>query len=149
MTTATVIRPRRRVFAGSGDQVRRARLFVGQVLDGCPVADDAVLLTSELVTNAITHTSSGNGGKVIVTVYRADVRVRVEVQDDGSDQIPVVRPLDEAKDSGHGLGLVDLIAHRWGHQGGRRSRVVWFMLEWETNREGCEGESPTRICYGT
>ena len=134
MTAATVIRPRRRVFPGSGDQVGRARLFVGQVLGGCPVTDDAVLLTSELVTNAITHTASGRGGKVTVTVYRDDTRVRVEVRDDGSAEIPVVRPHDDAGDSGYGLGLVELMAHRWGHRGGRRGRVVWFMLEWKTNR---------------
>ena len=134
MTTATVIRPRRRIFPGSGDQVRRARLFVGQVLGGCPVGDEAVLLTSELVSNAITHTASGRGGKVTVTVYRADTRVRVEVRDDGSDEIPVVRPHDDAEDSGYGLGLVELMAHRWGHRGGRRGRIVWFMLEWKTNR---------------
>ena len=71
MTAVAIIRPRRRVFPGSGDQVARARLFVGHVLGGCPAADDAVLLTSELVTNAITHTASGRGGKVVVTVYRA------------------------------------------------------------------------------
>lgn len=133
MTAATIIRPRRRVFPGSGDQVARARLFVGQVLGECPAADDAILLTSELVTNAITHTASGRGGKVLVTVYRADTRVRVEVQDDGSDQVPVVRSYEKAKESGYGLGLVDLMAHRWGHRGGRRSRIVWFMLEWKTN----------------
>ena len=114
-------------------QVARARLFVGDVLDGCPVADDAVLLTSELVTNAIAHTASGRGGKVIVTVYRADTRVRVDVHDDGSDQAPVVHPVGEARESGFGLGLVELMADRWGHCGGRRSRVVWFMLEWKTN----------------
>jgi len=134
MTAATVIRPRRRVFPGSGDQVGRARRFVGQVLGGCPVTDEAVLLTSELVTNAITHTASGRGGKVTVTVYRDDTRVRVEVRDDGSAEIPVVRPHNEARDSGYGLGLVELMAHRWGHRGGQRGRVVWFMLEWKTNR---------------
>jgi len=134
MTAATVIRPRRRVFPGSGDQVGRARLFVGHVLGGCPVLDEAVLLTSELVTNAITHTASGRGGKVTVTVYRDDTRVRVEVRDDGSDEIPVVRPHDDARDSGYGLGLVELMAHRWGHRGGPRGRIVWFMLEWKTNR---------------
>ena len=134
MTAATLIRPRRRVFPGSDDQVGRARLFVGEVLGGCPVTDDAVLLTSELVTNAITHTASGRGGKVMVTVYRANTRVRVEVRDDGSDEIPVVRRHDEARDSGYGLGLVELMAHRWGHRGGRRNRVVWFMLEWKTSR---------------
>lgn len=133
MTEAAVIRPRRRVFPGVKDQVARARLFVGDVLDGCPAADDAVLLTSELVTNAIAHTASGRGGKVIVTVYRGDTGVRVDVLDDGSDQAPVVHPVGEARESGFGLGLVDLMADRWGHCGGRRSRVVWFMLGWKTN----------------
>ena len=133
MTAATVIRPRRRVFPGATGQVARARLFVGDVLDGCPAADDAVLLMSELVTNAIAHTASGKGGKVVVTVYRGDTRIRVEVKDDGSDQVPVVRVASEDRESGFGLGLVDLIADRWGHCGGRRSRVVWFMLEWKTN----------------
>ena len=133
MTAATIIRPRRRAFAGSGDQVARARLFVGQVLGGCPVLDEAVLLTSELVTNAIRHTASGMGGKVIVSVYRADTRVHVEVRDDGSDHVPVVSPHDEARESGYGLGLVELLAHHWGHCGGRRCRVVWFTLEWKPN----------------
>ena len=132
MSEAEVIRPRRRVFPGVKDQVARARLFVGDVLDGRPAAADAVLLTSELVTNAIAHTASGRGGKVIVTVYRGDTGVRVDVLDDGSDQAPVVHPVGEARESGFGLGLVDLMADRWGHCGGRRSRVVWFMLEWKT-----------------
>jgi anti-sigma regulatory factor (Ser/Thr protein kinase) len=133
MTAATMIRPRRRVFPGANGQVGRARLFVRDVLDGCPAADDAVLLTSELVTNAIAHTASGKGGKVVVTVYRADTRVRVEVQDDGSDQAPVVHAVGEARESGFGLELVDLMADSWGHCGGRRRRVVWFMLQWKPN----------------
>jgi two-component sensor histidine kinase len=108
-------------------------LFVGEVLDGCPVADDAVLLTSELVTNAVAHTASGKGGKVRVAVYRAATRVRVDVHDDGSDQVPVVHEVGEARESGFGLGLVELMADRWGHCGGRRGRVVWFMLEWKTS----------------
>jgi anti-sigma regulatory factor (Ser/Thr protein kinase) len=132
MTAATITRPRRRAFAGSGNQVARTRLFVGQVLGGCPAADDAVLLTSELVTNAITHTASGRGGKVVVTVYRADTRVRVEVRDDGSEQVPAVS-YDKTEESGYGLGLVDLIAHSWGYRGGQRGRIVWFMLEWKPN----------------
>jgi two-component sensor histidine kinase len=133
MSEAAVIQPRRRIFPGAKDQVARARLFVGDVLDGCPAAADAVLLTSELVTNAIAHTASGRGGKVIVTVYRGDTGVRVDVLDDGSDQVPAVHRVGEARESGFGLGLVDLMADRWGHCGGRRGRVVWFMLGWKAN----------------
>jgi serine/threonine-protein kinase RsbW len=131
MSAAAVIRPRRRIFPGTTSQVGRARLFVGDVLDGCPAADEAMLLTSELVTNAIAHTASGQGGKVIVTVYRGDTRVRVDVQDDGSDQVPVAHLAGGARESGFGLELVELMADRWGHCGGPRRRVVWFMLEWK------------------
>jgi len=133
MSAAAVIRPRRRIFPGTTSQVGRARLFVGDVLDGCPAADEAILLTSELVTNAIAHTASGQGGKVIVTVYRGDTRVRVDVQDDGSDQVPVAHLAGGARESGFGLELVELMADRWGHCGGPRHRVVWFMLEWKAN----------------
>src|SRR5438874_10922198 len=105
MTAATIIRPRRRVFPGSGDQVGRARQFVGQVLGGCPAADDAVLLTSELVTNAVTHTASGTGGKVVVTVYRADTRGRVAVRDGRSGYVPAVCSGGTAEESGSGLAL--------------------------------------------
>ena len=36
-----------------------------------------------------------------------------------------------AEESGYGLGLVELMAHCWGYRGGRRGRIVWFMLEWK------------------
>ena len=108
---------------------------MGDVLDGCPVADDAVLLTSELVTNAIAHTASGRGGKVIVT--RVPGRYRGSGSRSGTTGPIRSRSctrVGEARESGFGLGLVELMADRWGHCGGRRGRVVWFMLEWKTNR---------------
>jgi anti-sigma regulatory factor (Ser/Thr protein kinase) len=95
--------------------------------------DDAVLLTSELVTNAVAHTASGTGGKVVVTVYRADTRVRVEVRDGGSSRVPAVCSGGTAEESGYGLRLVELIARCWGYRGGQRGRIVWFMLEWKPN----------------
>ena len=67
MTAAAIIRPRRRVFPGSAEQVGRARQFVGQVLGECPAADDAVLLTSELVTNAVTHTAFADDAAIITS----------------------------------------------------------------------------------
>jgi len=131
MTAVAVVRPRRRIFPGSYDQVRQVRLFVARVLEGCPVADEAVLLSSELATNAITHTASGEGGKFIVNVYRGETRLMVTVRDDGSDQAPTVRPGGEVAESGYGLGLVELMADGWGHCGGPRCRDVWFTLEWK------------------
>jgi anti-sigma regulatory factor (Ser/Thr protein kinase) len=123
-------RQKRRVFAGSRDQVRRAREFVARTLDACPAVADAVLLTSELATNAVTHTGSGDGGHFTVTVYRSGTWARIEVRDAGSATKPAAWPRVTGAESGYGLELVDLLASRWGHAGGR-GRVVWFELEWK------------------
>lgn len=130
MAVVAPIRPRRKLVPGTGEHVRQARLFVKQTLGDCPVVEDAVLLVSELATNAIAHTASGRDGKFLVTVYRDQRRARVEVLDAGSDKIPVVRSWEDGRESGNGLAVVDCIATRWGHCGGSRRRVVWFELEW-------------------
>jgi anti-sigma regulatory factor (Ser/Thr protein kinase) len=122
---------KRQTFAGSVDQVRQARSFVGRVLDDCPVADVAALLASELATNAIIHTASGKDGKFAVIVHCAGTWARVEVWDEGSVSIPVACSRGTPGESGYGLGLVELMASRWGQEGGVRGRVVWFELEWE------------------
>lgn len=131
MMAGVLARPKQRFFTGSREQVHRARDFIERALDGCPAVDDALLLTSELVTNAITHTASGAGGMLAVTVYAAERWVRVEVRDGGSVKTPSVRPDDLAGESGFGLGLVATLSSRWGHDGGRLGRVVWFELEWQ------------------
>jgi hypothetical protein len=62
--------PRSRVFDGHPARVAQARRFVATVLNGCPLTDTAVLLTSELVTNALAHTPSGIDGSLEVIVWR-------------------------------------------------------------------------------
>lgn len=131
VTAVLAARPKRRVFTGSRDQVRQAREFVARTLDASPAVADAVLLTSELATNAVTHTASGDGGHFMVTVYRAGTWVRIEVRDAGSATKPAAWPHVTEAESGYGLELVELLARRWGHAGGGRGRVVWFELEWK------------------
>jgi hypothetical protein len=69
-----------RVFGGRDDQVAEARRFVAEAIGDAPVRDEAVLLVSEVSTNALVHTASGNGGKFEVTVCLAGRRVRVDVK---------------------------------------------------------------------
>jgi anti-sigma regulatory factor (Ser/Thr protein kinase) len=130
--------------------VRRARAFVAEVLGpGHPCADTAVLLCSELVTNAVLHSNSRwPGGTVTVTVASltstdpdstdpADpdpaatgpaAPVRVEVIDQGSaSSIPVVKADSYAPD-GHGLFLVQNLAQQWGYESGDAGTTVWFRL---------------------
>ena len=63
-------RPMQRTFPGRADQIARAREFTKRVLGPCPVTDEAVLLVSELATNALEHTSTGDGGQFQVTICR-------------------------------------------------------------------------------
>src|SRR5690606_22409875 len=60
-----------------------ARRFVRKHLDGHPRLDDAVLAVSELVTNAVRHSASGDGGTVTVALAEIPGAVRVEVTDGG------------------------------------------------------------------
>jgi len=119
-----------RVFLGSHHEVRNVREFVAQSVDGSPVVDDVILLTSEVAANAVVHTASGKGGTFTVVVQPGDRVVRVEVHDGGSEASPKVRSADELAGSGRGLGLVEGLATRWGHLGNRNGRVVWFEVEW-------------------
>jgi anti-sigma regulatory factor (Ser/Thr protein kinase) len=83
----------------------------------------AVLLTSELVTNAIHHGT----GPVEVCLSWDDRAVRVEVSDRSSDR-PVLRPIDRDAPSGRGLLLVDSLSSGWGVEADGIGKTVWFRL---------------------
>lgn len=120
-----------RVFGGRDDQVAEARHFVAAAIGAVPVRDEAVLLVSEVSTNALVHTASGNGGKFEVTVCLASRSVRVEVKDGGTPSgTPEARPLNALAEDGRGLGLVELLAYRWGYEGDSNGRTVFFELRW-------------------
>jgi two-component sensor histidine kinase len=101
-----------------------------RALDGCPVTDEAVLCVSELAANALLHTASGNGGMFEVIVQRGESSVRIAVHDDGSHQVPEARTFDAISEYGRGLGMVALVADRWGQSGDEHGRTVWFELRW-------------------
>jgi hypothetical protein len=65
-----VVRAKRRVFPGRREQVAHARQFVARALAGCSVTGEAILCVSELATNALLHTASGNEGEFEVIVQR-------------------------------------------------------------------------------
>ncbi len=88
------------------------------------VVDTAVLLTSELVSNAVTH---GRGGPVLgLSLQGGSLRVTVA---DHEGALPRVAPLDVAASGGRGMLLVEELADAWGVDripgDGKR---VWFRL---------------------
>jgi anti-sigma regulatory factor (Ser/Thr protein kinase) len=110
--------------------VAEARAFVAKTLSAeHPCRDVAVLLCSELVTNAVVHSASGQpGGTVTIVVLRLGDTVRVEVIDHGSAaSTPVVKGEVLAAD-GHGLFLVDQLADSWGYVLDQVGTTVWFRL---------------------
>ena len=115
---------------GRTRNVAEARAFVAKTLSAKhPCCDLAVLLCSELVTNAVVHTSSGKpGGMVTIVVLRLTDAVRVEVIDHGSaSSTPVVKGEALASD-GHGLFLVEQLADSWGYVLDQVGTTVWFQL---------------------
>ena len=90
-------------------EARRAtRAFVDGRLEG-PGCDEALLLVSELVTNAVLHAAP----PVTVRLHISAHRFRVEVTDGGSD-LPVVREPTRIDDRGRGMHIVAHLADRWG-----------------------------------
>ncbi|MER8000662.1 ATP-binding protein [Streptomyces sp. NPDC095613] len=111
-----------------------ARDFVGSLLvisRHGPLADDARLCVSEVVTNAHRHTRSPQI-RVEVTVHRE--RITVAVRDDRPWALPVAAAPgpDTEREGGRGVSLVESLATAWGTtvQGGRSpgGKAVWFTL---------------------
>lgn len=108
------------------DTPRRARRFIQDALDeGAPddVVDIAVLLVSEVVTNAVLHARS----EVCVGITWQSGRVRVEVSD-RSPVRPVARRFAEDAGTGRGMLLVEELADAWGMRPAADGKVVWFEL---------------------
>jgi serine/threonine-protein kinase RsbW len=119
---------RSRTYAGRAEHIAEARRFLSTLLDGSPVADDAVLCLSELATNAIVHSDSGTpDGHFSVFVQIHGDRLRVEVRDQGG---PWTRPTS-TRDGQHGRGLliVAQLSSDWGRTGDRETGwMVWFEM---------------------
>lgn len=85
--------------------------------------DDARLLTSEVLTNAICHAS----GPIQLRVRRGTDELTVEVTD-RSPQPPQPRCAEAGDESGRGLLLVDTLADSWGTRPVDPGKTIWFTL---------------------
>src|SRR5215472_4056355 len=78
-----------RSYPGREDQVRQVRADLALVVNDYPLADDFVLLASELATNAVAHSRSGLPGGVFTV--RAEIQLSdfawLEVEDQGGPWI--------------------------------------------------------------
>ena len=106
----------------------KARAAIQRLLgDDAPIAmiRDAVLLTSELVTNAVLHAP---GGCMLEAQFTHEpLWLRVDVSDSSMEP---PRPRQAAGDrlGGHGLHMIGTIADRWGWASVDNGKVIWFEL---------------------
>ncbi|MEV8535380.1 SpoIIE family protein phosphatase [Streptomyces sp. NPDC051211] len=129
-----------------GRSVAAARAFVRDTLQGwgfADIVDDAVVLTSELVTNAVIHA----GTRAEVLCLRAEGGVRVEVADRYPDrELPLAPPdrpyADPDRESGRGLMLCAALATRWGVEYTATRKHVWFRLDLPDRPVGTRSAGP-------
>lgn len=88
------------------------------------MTEDAVLLVSELVGNAVRHTGARAFG---LRLRRRRGWIRVEVRDP-SRGLPCLMPVQELDVSGRGLFLVDKLSDRWGVDLLPRGKTTWFEM---------------------
>ena len=115
-----------RRFAAHPTSSRAARTFVANCARswGCEhLVDDAALLVSELVTNAVLHARA----PVDIRVRKGRDDLRIEVYDEGAGvPLPIFTDIDAS--AGRGLGLVQAIAACWGVDDAASGKTVWFEL---------------------
>ncbi|CAL9314367.1 SpoIIE family protein phosphatase [Streptomyces rochei] len=134
-------------FEPVGRSVASARSFVRDTLQGwghADIVDDAVVLTSELVTNAVVHA----GTTADVVCLRSDDGVRIEVADHYPErEVPLqgspasMGSLD--REGGRGLQLCAALADRWGVEYTPTLKNVWFHLHLPERPVGTRAAGPS------
>jgi anti-sigma regulatory factor (Ser/Thr protein kinase) len=120
--------PHTRSLQASFEAPAQARRQVRAACDGWPdtIVDVAMMLTSELVTNAVRH----GRGDVGLRISRNGDRLRIEVSDASPDVPEPAPPAGTDEERGRGLHIVDALAADWGiypHDPGL-GKTVWFEL---------------------
>jgi serine phosphatase RsbU (regulator of sigma subunit)/anti-sigma regulatory factor (Ser/Thr protein kinase) len=109
------------------DVVGRARAFTREILgrwDCVDLVDDATLIVSEMVTNAIRHTD----GKSTLKLQRETDRVRITVTDTETRPPAPNMRFEPTATSGRGMHLIDALAAAWGVEPTGSGKSVWAEL---------------------
>jgi anti-sigma regulatory factor (Ser/Thr protein kinase) len=135
----------------SSVSVRQARsqlanaLYERDVLSS--LVDDAVLILSEFVTNALRHARALDSGMIRVSwELSGEGLLRIEVTDGGGTTRPSTKPysMSVSAQAGRGLEIVDRLADRWGSQReeGGDEYTVWAELAVRARHAGHAGRRP-------
>ena len=111
---------------------RTRHLFIDHLTRwGCDDTDDAAVVFSELVTNAVIH----GGGAVSIAAIVNDQNIRIDV-DDTHPRHPHLRAAGSGP-GGLGLHIVNQLSTQWGFQPTHTGKRVWAVLP-------CSSQAPNR-----
>lgn len=116
-------------------------------IGGCPeeTLGIVVLLTSEVVTNALLYAGGGDAGIGLALALDRRGRIRVEVSD-RSCVPPTLGSGDTGTEGGLGLILVAAMADAWGTRPAGTGKVVWFEVQ--TRRRPGQPRGDQRVTAG-
>jgi anti-sigma regulatory factor (Ser/Thr protein kinase) len=110
------------------EAVAVARAALRQIKELGTARDDAILVASELVTNAVVHSGGSPADMIQVRAALVGRDVSISVHDPGlSGDTPHLRDTNVMQPGGHGLRIVKRLARRWGFELDR-GRRVWAEL---------------------
>ena len=115
------------IFPRQAESVAQARAWLSEFLAAqrvpLPVRDDAVLIMSELVTNALRH----GLGEIVTRTSISDGGLHLSVTDSGRE-LPALQPVDPERIGGVGLQIVARLASQWGIAPFPGGKTVWASL---------------------
>jgi anti-sigma regulatory factor (Ser/Thr protein kinase) len=118
------------VVPSSPESVRIARLHVQAALGFHGLgeyADDAAVITSELVTNAVQHVGGTETIGIVVARLWDPAAVAVVVSD-SSAQGPIKRETSADSEHGRGLQVVDALSAQWGWHHEDGGKMIYAVL---------------------
>jgi anti-sigma regulatory factor (Ser/Thr protein kinase) len=126
-TAGTVLLP----YAPASVAVARQRLADELMAAGIfdSAVGDAVLVVSELLSNAIRHARPLPGANVQVAWALDDDAVEVAVSDGGGPTRPIRAHASVSSLGGRGLDIVEYLARTWGVRTDDAGLTVWAVLE--------------------
>jgi anti-sigma regulatory factor (Ser/Thr protein kinase) len=92
-------------------------------------ADDAEIITSELVTNAIQHLCDNGTQTIEVTITYAESPAAVTIAvSDSSPRGPIRRDTPAGSEQGRGLQIIEALSAHWGWRQEDGGKVIFAVL---------------------
>jgi anti-sigma regulatory factor (Ser/Thr protein kinase) len=117
------------------DELRAAGIFDSAIRD-------AVLVVSELLSNAILHADPLPGESIRVTWDIDGSWVEVAVSDGGSPTLPLAAEVPVSSLGGRGLSIVSHLCDAWGVRSDELGLTVWAVMRAPRYPDGSDADGP-------